>query len=97
MVRTLLIVLIIGGIHWLANLGLLLLEMHTAGFLGIFHEPGHGLASGALRAIEFPLLRFLGSADDSWYLPVMILNSLLWGALVYAVLRAIRKRWRAAK
>jgi hypothetical protein len=95
--RAILIVFIIAGLHWFANVGLLLLEMDTAGFLGLFPERGHGLVAGVLAVIEFPVLhvlRVVAPAKDSWYLPVMILNSVLWGVVLYKLYRVVCVRGR---
>ena len=93
MVRRLAIVIVISGIHWLANITLLLLEMDTAGFLGLFPTSGHGLTAAVLKVIQFPLVDLLHTADpagESWLLPVMIVNSLLWGVSLYWGFRLIR-------
>jgi hypothetical protein len=65
-------VLVIAGVHWGTTISLLLMEMDTAGFLGLFPERGHGLVIAALAVVEFPLLHLLRAvapAGDYWYQP----------------------------
>ncbi|UCG52940.1 MAG: hypothetical protein JSW58_05110 [Candidatus Latescibacterota bacterium] len=92
--RKLIAVVIVAGVHWLVTVGLMLAELDTGGLLGLFPTRGHDVVVGLLKVVEFPLLTvFYAVAPDgeTLLLPVMILNSLLWGAVVYLGFRLVRR------
>ena len=95
--KTAAIILIIAMIHWFANVGLLLLEMDTAGLMGLYSSRGHGLVAGVLKIVESPLVtlfRTTAPARESWLLPVMVINSLLWGVVIVSAFRLAFERAR---
>jgi hypothetical protein len=97
--RTIIFILMLAGLHWLANLSLHLLEFEHAGFLGLFPDAWHGFIVGALEVIQIPfvyLLETFAPSREYLFLPATILNSLVWGLALYALFRIVRGRRRAA-
>lgn len=96
MIRHAIRMLLLSAAHWIVTLVCLVGEQMTARFLAIFEPgPSHPVWSAFLAAFEFPLLTVYRLVDPvrlSHYLPVMIANSLLWGYLLYTLIRFLRRR-----
>lgn len=96
--KRIIIVLGIAGMYWLANVVVGLLEFQTSGLFGLFPKPGHGLANGIARALEFPLITLFeksGYFSNAWLLPATILNSLVWGLAIYLAVAFVLKPGRS--
>jgi hypothetical protein len=84
--------------HWVATVVANLGEFATGGWLGLFHEPGHGAWRVALRILEFPLLTIarlnnaLATRQYGW---LMVLNSLAWAGVIYVAAHVARRGRRA--
>jgi hypothetical protein len=81
--------------HLVATIAAAVGEVSTGGLLGILHEPGYGAWRTALRIFEFPLLTIVRVTDPlrtSAYGWVMVLNSVLWAAVIYLLVWLLGRR-----
>jgi hypothetical protein len=93
------IILVIAGIYWLANVVIQLLELETSGLFGLFPKTGYGFVTAISRVLEFPLVYLFNKAaflSNDWLLPVIILNSLVWGITIYLIVAIARRAGRAS-
>lgn len=93
--RRALVIIVIAAVQSFATLACGIGRVTTSGFLWNRPAPAHRVLGKVLDILELPLLtlvRRLDAQDQSVYLPVMILNSLLWGAIIYLGIAAVKGR-----
>lgn len=94
--RTMLRILVISVIHWILTLVSGIGELDTSNFHFFQRpEPSHLLWNTLLKIFETPLLTINRAVDPQrmkYYLPVMIVNSLLWGIVINAAIVIVKKR-----
>jgi hypothetical protein len=85
--------------HALGTVACGLGEHTSSRFLWNPPSQSHAAWAGALRVLEFPLLALVRARDPRglpFYVPVMILNSLLWAVVIYLAARALGA-WRGSR
>jgi len=87
--------------HFLAYIFCTIREFDTDAWFPFMWEPSESHATWLflMKALEFPVaivVNALGSIPNEFVLPVVIVNSLLWGSVAYYILsRLLRRRLMA--
>lgn len=94
-VSNILSILLIGSVHWVLTLVVGLGELSSSNFHFFQRpDPSHPFWSTLLNILEVPFLTVYHAVDPQrlrYYLPVMIVNSLLWGVVISALILIIKK------
>jgi len=98
--RGILVIMFAAAVHSLASLVCGIGEFMVGGALDRLASQSSPLFTSLKHVLEFPLITLLALKDSPMHvfaLPVMIVNSFLWGVALYLVLAFINKYMLAGK